>query len=599
MVVLFSLLCVLCCAVGLIACSADDGGDTGVHGGRVQYNDKILYNLSYTSDEESPNGRIDETLLHSDMDFQVGEIYYMVLDFTVSSFVSDGWEESFRVRIAVSTIVIDVTLEEAATGNFTEREEGGVKDMTMTYRIPEKKTQPRDYRVTIRLLFEEKGLANFGISFYGDKESSDDAFFSEQAVGIGVSTDLVYTLNEDGASYSVKGYYNMSGDVVISPRYWGLPVTELEQNAFLDCGKVSSVFIPDSITSIGRSAFSGCSAAVQWGDNPAIDTIGENAFRNYKGKSITIPDSVKYIREAAFMSSNLESITVPDSVYSIGDSAFLTCSSLASVTIGDLMSIGEQDFSSCPQITSVVFGTNRWSLTVGKQAFANLPKLKAIRLPFGSKSIGEQAFSGCTQLATVELPNGLTAIGDRVFDKCIALLSIALPKSVESVSANAFSACASLARISVAEENEHYASEDGILYDKLKTELIYAPHGLQGSVTIPDSVTALAPSAFYERKNLTGVVFGEGSQLTSIGNFAFYQCKSLISITIPVGVTYLGLQAFDGCSSLTAAVFKSTGGWWISENRDDSNGRTVIVTNSETAARYLRETYKDFHWRRN
>ena len=110
-------------------------------------------------------------------------------------------------------------------------------------------------------------------------------------------------------------------------------VTSIGDSAFWDCGSLTSVTIPDSVTSIGDSAFRGCSGLT----------------------SVTIPDSVTSIGDWAFYGcSSLTSVTIPDSVTSIGDSAFWNCSSLTSVTIPDsVTSIGNEAFKWCSKLTSI------------------------------------------------------------------------------------------------------------------------------------------------------------------------------------------------------------------------------------------------------
>ena len=148
---------------------------------------------------------------------------------------------------------------------------------------------------------------------------------------------------------------------------------------FDGCKNLTSITIPDSVTSIGGYAFCGC----------------ENL------KSITIPDSVTWIGERAFSGcKNLTSITIPDSVTSIGGDAFRGCSSLTSITIPDgVTSIGDYAFPGCKNLTSITIPDSVTS--IGNYAFCNCNNLKSITIPDGVTSIGKFAFYGCKNLKSV------------------------------------------------------------------------------------------------------------------------------------------------------------------------------------------------------
>ena len=143
-------------------------------------------------------------------------------------------------------------------------------------------------------------------------------------------------------------------------------VTSIGSSAFYDCDGLTSVTIPDSVTSIGGYAFSGCTAEIIWGGTPAITEIGDYAFAGYAGTSIAIPDSVTSIGSSAFSGcDSLTSITIPNGVTSIESWAFEWCTSLTSVTIPDsVTSIERHAFRFCSSLTSVTFEyTSNWYVT--------------------------------------------------------------------------------------------------------------------------------------------------------------------------------------------------------------------------------------------
>jgi hypothetical protein len=163
---------------------------------------------------------------------------------------------------------------------------------------------------------------------------------------------------------------------------------------------------------------------------------------------------------------------------------------------------------------------------------------------------------GCSSLANVTIGNGVTSIEDNAFYNW------------------------NLASITVDSGNLYYASEDGILYNKEKTEFILIPKKISGNITIPDSITSIGDCAFSSCTSLTGVTIGNGvtsiedgyidaygvygvfsgctsltrvtipDGVTSIGKYAFSDCTSLANITIPDSVTSIGDRAFSGCTSL-------------------------------------------------
>jgi hypothetical protein len=165
-------------------------------------------------------------------------------------------------------------------------------------------------------------------------------------------------------------------------------------------------------------------------------------------------------------------------------------------------------------------------------------------------------------LKTVIITGG-SSIGDYAFNACNGLTSITIPDSVASISNNAFESCNGLTAINVAPNNPNYVSQDGILYNKAKTTIIFVLLSISGSITIPDSVTSIGFRAFLERTGLINVTIG--NSVTSIDFQAFIGCTGLTSITIPSSVTSIGSSAFAACSGLTSVTFE-TGSNIISTN---------------------------------
>ena len=216
-------------------------------------------------------------------------------------------------------------------------------------------------------------------------------------------------------------------------------------------------------------------------------------------------------------------------------------------------------FYNCSGLTSVTIGNSVTS--IGYEAFYNCSGLTSITIPDSVTSIGSSAFNGCTNIETVTIPTlaigyipkgnlktviitSGASIGKYAFRGCSGLTSVTIPDSVTSIDWGAFYDCSGLTRIDVSEWNTAYSSQDGILYNKAQTQFIHIPKNIQGSITIPDSVTIIGNSEFSGRSGLTNVTIGNG--VTSIGNSAFRGCTGLTSITLPfVGASKTATAGYD------------------------------------------------------
>ncbi len=260
-------------------------------------------------------------------------------------------------------------------------------------------------------------------------------------------------------------------------------------------------------------------------------------------------------------------------VTSIGDEAFGFCESLTSVTIPDsVTSIGGNAFNSCYRLTSITIPDSVTS--IGSDAFSYTGYyIDGTNWENGVLYIGNHLVAA-NSLVYGEVPAeysinaGTVTIADRAFYACGSLTSVTIPDSVTSIGDSAFYNCGSLKSITVDEHNKNYSSQDGVLFNKEKTELIQYPIGNERTsygipngvaiigdeafsycngltdVTIPESVTSIGYGAFEYCGGLTSVTIPDG--VTSIGDLAFWNCGSLTDITIPNSVTNIGLSAFSG-----------------------------------------------------
>jgi len=223
--------------------------------------------------------------------------------------------------------------------------------------------------------------------------------------------------------------------------------------------------------------------------------------------------------------TNLTSIILPNSVTSIDECAFKGCSGLVSITIPkNVKSIGKSAFSECLGLNSITISNNVTS--IDEYAFSGCSELTSVTIPNSVTFIGSGAFWNCAKLNSITIPKGVTFIGNAAFGYCKGITSVTISSSVTSISGAAFISCSSLKEIVVSKENLIYSDIEGVLFNKDYTQLVAYPNAKSTTYIIPKSVT-------------------------SIGNEAFRDCKSLTTVTIPENVVSIGWNTFGDCKGLT------------------------------------------------
>ena len=242
-----------------------------------------------------------------------------------------------------------------------------------------------------------------------------------------VSGKLIFNVYSDHAELAAC-LTSASGEIVIPEEINGVTVTGIRGDqlggAFLDCVSVTSVVIPDSVTSIGVYAFENCTSLASVTLSGSVSSVGTAAFAGCTSlAAIKVDSSNPYFTEqdGVLLNKDMTSIvcyptgkptssyTVPDTVTSIGWNTFESCTNLVSVTIPD-------------SVTSI-----------GGMAFYGCEKLASVQISDSVMSIGEDAFNKCVSLKTIDLPDNLTKIGKYLFRGCSGLEQLDIPDSVTAL----------------------------------------------------------------------------------------------------------------------------------------------------------------------
>ena len=282
------------------------------------------------------------------------------------------------------------------------------------------------------------------------------------------------------------------------------------------------------------------------------------------------------IGEYAFKDcSRLTSLTLPAGITTIGRNAFSGCSGLTSLTLpAGITSIGRNAFDGCSGLTSLTLPAGITS--IGSYAFYGCSGLTSLTLPDGITSIGDDAFWGCSGLTSLPLPATITSIGNCAFYICSGLTSLTLPDGITSIGYSAFEGCSRLkeVRFCINDNLDTYLTKGHPYIDVDCGVKYYINDKEITSIEIPSNVTTLGQYVFQECREFTSLTLP--SSITEIGEGAFEGCSGLTSLTLPASISEIGDFAFSDCSGLTSLTLPAS----ISEIGDfafsDCSGLTSL-----------------------
>ncbi len=409
---------------------------------------------------------------------------------------------------------------------------------------------------------------------------------------------LVYSLNADGASYTVTGIKQGAnignGNIFIGCHpVDGKPVTAIAANAFKNTAIVR-VTIGSSVETIGENAFAGCALENifiydldAWCDidfaNEAANPIGvSKAFSLNKvavSGVLVLPSSITNLGSYAFANLNSVHTVYTSSVESISKNAFVNCKGLKNVHVsGSLASIGENAFVGCSLKNVYSDGLASWvgisfanaeanplyfadNFYAGKNlisgelaipagiteispyAFITL-NISSLKISASVKNVPNSAFMDCKKLTTVTFENGTLTIENSAFKNCSALTAVTLPTSLLSIGESAFENCAALTEIVIPNSVQLVGNNSFANCAKLE------------SVALGAGLISIGNAAFADCTALKAAVIGNA--VLVIGEEAFARCSSLATLTIGNKVSVIGKAAFEKCVALTVVSVPSS-----------------------------------------
>lgn len=444
---------------------------------------------------------------------------------------------------------------------------------------------------------------------------------------------------ESEAAYDVIDYIGNESVITIEE---DMNVINIEPYAFYDCRGLSSVSIPNSVTSIGDYAFSGCSGLTSLTIGSGVLSIDTNAFSSTNLKKVvwlpnTPPEGYENVSSARNYVSNdsyngLDNVTVYpylSSMFEAGGLKYVpvspserTCDAIdcsynntaENIAIGKTVNyrgiemtlldvkdyvcygndsiktlqikeyagnIGESSFYGCSNLETVDISDMRGN--IGDKAFYDCASLKGIGIPNTVAGIGKSCFSGCSSLEYATIGSGISLLPESCFRGCYSLPEIVIPSTVGSVGNNAFYGCSALARVDIANRQTELSLGYNSEYSNPDKKPLFSDCPLD-SVYIGGNISygtgsGRGYSPFYRNTSLRAVKITD--QETEISENEFYGCTGLKKVELGDGIESIGNYAFSGCSALESFTFGNSLATIGNEAFSDCTAMTRLVSKTE------------------
>lgn len=343
----------------------------------------------------------------------------------------------------------------------------------------------------------------------------------------------------------------------------------LAENVFQSCSSLTEINFPARLKELPLSCFTGCSklTTINVEENGKYYSAKDGLLCNAAGTQILF--SPKGISGE---------FKIPSGVQSIGEGAFENCKKISTLIVpGYVTEICEGAFRGCSGLDEIQFEGQYGepALSIGEYAFYQCTGLREITLPGNLTSLGQYAFGGIERLKTVRVDSGLGMTlenGAFMNEQGVSYVTtLFLGPNVPVIDIAGVFGALDLKTVEVDPNNPNYSSdEDGVLFDKKQTRIVYYPTAREGDYDIPDTVIEIGAGVFQSKSGLTKITIGKN--VTSIGDKAFMDCKNLTVVTFDEGGTEaltIGASAFEGVSvsqfvlpdrvvSVGAQAFRST-----------------------------------------